>query len=1517
MKPRHNQANLFGGTLRTSFTIQPSLRKAVLSIGLALLPVAGSHAQTTGTWNTTGTTGLSWNTSTSWTGLSDGLVPNAVGATPNFTFNLTASKAITVDGDKTMGTLTIGDPTSTYYAYTLNAGTPSTSRLIFDQTDVADATITVQPTASTASNVINAGILLNDNLVINTLPTTTAAAVLTLGGVIDDVAGSFSVTKQGPSIATLNGANTYDGGTVIEEGRISATNSLSFGTGPVTVHEVCQAYLSSTGPVANAFTLSGIGYTETAGNLGAIRLAGATVSGPITLKGDTRITAHGSTGTLSGNIGELGGEYGLELSNYSTAGDSTITVSGDNSYGYGTTVKGAVVIANHNHAFGTGTVTIQSNGTAARTTRVQLGTNIELPVDNDFVLDSDAGTGVSAITSYAGDNTTVSTAIVNGPVEILKKVGGGGHFASTKGSASVLRVMGAVTSPNGVSVVIGQGTVELGGGGTYAAIEIADGKLKLANSNGLCTTSTLAIGTSGTVGDTGTFDLNGYNQTLTGLLAGARPASVTNTGAGAGALTLDIAGSATYAGTFTDGTAALNLFKTGAGTLTLPGTSSGFTGGLSVTDGGLNLTGTLGAAGATATMGTGTTLSGEGIFGGSLTLSGATLNVDGSTSLSVLAAGNLNATGGVTVNLQSLPTTPGVIEVIGFGTSLTGNAGNFTLANASGYRTPVFSVAANAVNLTLGAPVDLTWTGTGGSDWDIANTSNWNNPTLTASPFYFADNVTFGNTGGGTVGVPASVNAANLIINSNDNWLFQGAGTVTAASVTKDGTGSATFETPVNFSGPLTLTAGALRFAPSTGVTTTVAGAISGAGTLVKSGDGTLSLPSASASFTGSTVISKGEIVVGNSTALGTATLTFGDAASLPADTQLLTLGAGVAIANPIIVETTALDATTAGAGAISGSATLTKKGGGVLHLKNANTFTGATTVVAGKLQLDFTTPSTTSGTGYSTPGIVPTALGPASTLTLGSAATGATEDTTLVLAPVTRAKDPGIPGSIIVSGDAPVGSKAILDVNPVGASVSTVGGASDTQTTSGTCNYSITLQSPPSGPRRQLWLRNTGQIIMQVNSKITGTGDLYVDTTDFNHRVRLNYNGNDFTGDIHVVTGGIQTGNGNLSETHDCFPDTAVVYLSADTRIGLGSKGISFAGLVGDATAVVNHNANGSTTSTLTLMGGGSYVYDGTIAEDGGTRLMAVTHSGLGTQTFNGACSFTGATSITGGKLILNNTYTSAIIVASGGTLGGNLTSSKGITATSATAASAKIAPGNSTGTMTAASATMNTGTLLDLEIDDASTPKNDKLVITGTLTLGSAALNLTVAGTAAEPAYVIASYGTLSGTFGTITGKPSNYDLVYNYNDGVSSNNIALVKQTDAYLGWLATYPTLTGANRAPGVDFDNDGLDNGIEFVIGSDPTQTTGSATSGYPAATVTGGNLVFTFKRSTASKAYPVTVETSTDLATWPPAKAYLVPTADTAGPPVAVSGETVTVTIPMAPDASKFARVKADIPFTP
>ena len=68
------------------------------------------------------------------------------------------------------------------------------------------------------------------------------------------------------------------------------------------------------------------------------------------------------------------------------------------------------------------------------------------------------------------------------------------------------------------------------------------------------------------------------------------------------------------------------------------------------------------------------------------------------------------------------------------------------------------------------------------------------------------------------------------------------------------------------------------------------------------------------------------------------------------------------------------------------------------------------------------------------------------------------------------------------------------------------------------------------------------------------------------------------------------------------------------------------------------------------------------------------------------------------------------------------------------------------------------------------------DVLDVVGALALNSGAiLNLNLSGPGADqPVYVIADYGSLSGTFTTVNNLPSNYTLNYDYQ---GANEIALV--------------------------------------------------------------------------------------------------------------------------------------------
>ena len=134
--------------------------------------------------------------------------------------------------------------------------------------------------------------------------------------IIEDYDGvtPLTVVKNGPGqINNYNQINTYTGGTVINDGRISAAVPQCFGSGTVTTTSISgsggtggQAWLRSTAaPYANNFVLEGTGSSENAGNLGAIRFeSGTSVSGSVTVQpiGARVVAYNGATGTVTGSL---------------------------------------------------------------------------------------------------------------------------------------------------------------------------------------------------------------------------------------------------------------------------------------------------------------------------------------------------------------------------------------------------------------------------------------------------------------------------------------------------------------------------------------------------------------------------------------------------------------------------------------------------------------------------------------------------------------------------------------------------------------------------------------------------------------------------------------------------------------------------------------------------------------------------------------------------------------------------------------------------------------------------------------------------------------------------------------------------------------------------------------------------------------------------------------------------------------------------------------------------------------
>jgi hypothetical protein len=129
-------------------------------------------------------------------------------------------------------------------------------------------------------------------------------------------------------------------------------------------------------------------------------------------------------------------------------------------------------------------------------------------------------------------------------------------------------------------------------------------------------------------------------------------------------------------------------------------------------------------------------------------------------------------------------------------------------------------------------------------------------------------------------------------------------------------------------------------------------------------------------------------------------------------------------------------------------------------------------------------------------------------------------------------------------------------------------------------------------------------------------------------------------------------------------------------------------------------------------------------------------------------------------------------------------------------------------------------------------------------------------------------------------------------------------------------ATWAVTNAPGSEPNEDFDGDGVPNAIEFVLGGDKnTKDLGKL----PTATTDSGNMTFTFvrDRDSVDAGVSVVIEVGTSLGTWPNVFTVGGNTAgSSAGVTVTDNGngtDTITLTVPQAPDTMKFARLKVAI----
>ena len=275
------------------------------------------------------------------------------------------------------------------------------------------------------------------------------ASDLRLDGVVSDAG---KIVKVGVDQLTLNGVNTYTGGTDLNLGSIRVSNDASLGTG----------LLATRGGTT---LVAGLGVD---GN-SAINLANAVVLGTGTTTIDltgTTATLFVGTGvydspgtdlTLSGDIAGAGGVV--------TANKGTLTLTGNNSYSGGTTATNISVYVGSDTALGTGAVvldgsSLQNNSGTAHT----LGNAIAFN-----------GTAGFPTVTVGGSSNLALSGVLTGTGD-LAKVGGdtvnvtgnaSGFTGNTSVEAGRLLVNGNYGA-GGASLTVRDGAT-LGGTGTINA----------------------------------------------------------------------------------------------------------------------------------------------------------------------------------------------------------------------------------------------------------------------------------------------------------------------------------------------------------------------------------------------------------------------------------------------------------------------------------------------------------------------------------------------------------------------------------------------------------------------------------------------------------------------------------------------------------------------------------------------------------------------------------------------------------------------------------------------------------------------------------------------------------------------------------------------------------------------------------------------------------------------------------------------------------------------------------------
>jgi autotransporter-associated beta strand protein len=897
----------------------------------------------------------------------------------------TGTGTLTKDG---AGTLTISSSGNTY------SGT----------TTISQGTLLVTGNTSTSSHTVSSGAVLGGTGVVGattvngTLQGTLTTAGLTInsGGMVSPN-GTGSVGTINTSSITINGGrydwtiNSATGSAGSDWDQITSTGALT-SSGLLTVYaygtpgdwdgsasynwDIISAN-SMSGFSTNNFALDLTNFGIAAGNRtgtwsfsnpsgGIIRLSYAPSGDPVWTGGTGNFSTGFSPAASNGDDIAFSGAGGTATNDSLTSVNDITFRSGAGAYmiaGTALTVNGSIL----NSSTSTQTINTDLNFAATRVVNASAGdiviggvvsgsggltkdglNTLTLSANNTFngpttinggmvVMGHANSLGTSADISFTGGGLTYGTGITIDLSSRIKDSTSAILVDTNNNNVTFSSVLDSTNS--GGLTKSGSGTLTLTASNTYTGpTTINGGMVVMGHAN--------SLGTSGNISFTG-----GGLQYGTGITIDLSSRIKDSSSA----ISVDTDNNNVTFSSVLDSTNSGGLTKSGSGTLTL-NANNAYTGATTVNGGTLEI----GAAGRL----------GGGSYAGAITINGS-LIYSGTNAQTL--SGIISGTGDLTKNASGTLTLSGNNTYNG---TITVSAGSLTMANTAANNKAVVGniivsggtlnwsnanqIADTASVTTTSGVLNLSQTETINSLSVTGGTVDIGSAVVSSSAFSFTG-------GSSTIGVRATnftFNGPITFGNFTFNWA---AASASSNGITIGGNISVNNSTTANFTGSggrLTLNANRI-IDVGTGANMNVEWGIVGTGYgITKDGAGTLTLTNAN-SYSGGTTLNTGTLVIGNTAAAGSGTITQTDGTSLLTfDTtgtianamsiynvsanKTVTLSGGITVNNAVF--DVASGETLTISNTINGTGGVTKDGTGTLVLSGNNTYSAPTVINSGTL---------------------------------------------------------------------------------------------------------------------------------------------------------------------------------------------------------------------------------------------------------------------------------------------------------------------------------------------------------------------------------------------------------------------------------------------------------------------------------------------------------------------------------------------------------------------------------------